>query len=367
MNIRTASSWLTIDLKALAANYNLFRDKVGAKCRVSGVIKADGYGLGVDKVWATLENQECPSYFVATLDEAITLRGLTRRPIAMLGGLYKGAEDFYIHENITPVLNSMEDIKNWTKAASGRGIQLPAIIHFDTAMNRLGLDSKETPQLLDDLSILSPLNLSAIMTHFACSDERAENGDIHEATIRQAKAFKAIAKHFPDTPKSLSNSAGVFCDSAYHMDNIRPGMALYGLNPTPHTDNPMQNVVSLNARILQVRQALKGEAVGYSETYRFKKDAIIATVGLGYADGFLRSLSNKGTMYYKGAPCPIVGRVSMDSVSVDISDLEEKPVAGDALEVMGKHQTADDLATSAGTIGYEILTSLGSRYSREYI
>ncbi|HIL28408.1 MAG TPA: alanine racemase, partial [Micavibrio sp.] len=176
-----------------------------------------------------------------------------------------------------------------------------------------------------------------------------------------------IAKHFPDTPKSLCNSAGVFCDSSYYMDNIRPGMALYGLNPTPHTDNPMQNVVGLKARILQVRQALKDETVGYGATYRFDKNSTTATVGLGYADGFLRSLTNKGQMFYKGEACPIVGRVSMDAVTVDITHLENKPKQGDALDVICDQQTADDLARDASTIGYEILTSLGSRYSREYV
>lgn len=367
MNTRTASSWLSVNLKAIANNYNLFREKVGNKCRVSGVVKANAYGLGIEKIWATLENQNCPSYFVATLDEAIQLRGMTRKPIAMLNGLYKGAEDYYVHENITPVLNSLDNVHQWAKVASGRGIQLPAIIHFDTGMNRLGLDSIETPKLLDDLTVLSPLNLMAIMTHFAVADEREKNDDIHETTLRQARKFKTIAKYFPDTPKSMCNSAGVFCDTAYHMDNVRPGMALYGLNPIPHTDNPMQNVVSLNARILQIRQALKGESAGYGETYRFKKDSVIATVGLGYADGILRSLGNNGTMFYQGHPCPIIGRISMDAVTVDISGLEEKPDVGDALEVMGKHQTADDLAKDANTIGYEILTSLGSRYHRAYV
>ena len=367
MNNRTASSWLTIDLKALAANYNLFREKVGDKCRVSGVVKANGYGLGIEKVWATLENQDCPSYYVATLDEALKLRGMTRKPIAVLGGLYRGTEDYYVHENITPVLNSLADIADWAKVAAGRSIPLPAIIHFDTAMNRLGLDSVETPQLLEDLSIIGSLQIKAIMTHFACSDDRKENGDLDDITVMQAKRFKDIAKHFPDTPKSLCNSAGVFCDSSYYMDNIRPGMALYGLNPTPHTENPMKNVVGLKARILQVRQALKDETVGYGATYRFDKNSTTATVGLGYADGFLRSLTNKGQMFYKGEACPIVGRVSMDAVTVDITHLENKPKQGDALDVICDQQTADDLARDASTIGYEILTSLGSRYSREYV
>ncbi|PJB72263.1 MAG: alanine racemase [Alphaproteobacteria bacterium CG_4_9_14_3_um_filter_47_13] len=361
-----ASAWLRIDLGALAANYNIFKTLALPGCKVAGVIKADGYGLGVDQVFAALETQSCPFYFLATLDEALHIRRLTKKPVAVLGGLYKGAEDIYCHENILPVLNSLEDISNWQKKASTLGIKLPALLHFDTGMNRLGLDAQEAQTLCRDPARISGLDILYLISHFSCADEKN-----HPATKVQYDKFVKISSFFPAVKKSLANSSGSFRAKEYHFDLLRPGMALYGLNPVPEQENPMKPVVRLDTRILQIRSVIKNETVGYGETYRFDKNTRLATVALGYADGFLRSLGNstndrKAVLYYNGIACPVVGRVSMDAVTLDIGHLDPCPVAGETMEVIGAHQTADDLATAAGTIGYEILTSLGSRYFREY-
>ncbi len=357
-----SSAWLSIDLGALAANYNLFKDQAKPGCAVAGVIKADGYGLGVDKVLATLENQDCAFYFVATLDEALHLRKLTQKPIAMFGGLYHGAEDYYIHDNIIPVLNSLADIKAWQEQTQNHDIPLPAIIHFDTGMNRLGLGQDETQSLLNDQDRLKGLKLEYFMSHFACADDVGS-----PMTQEQYERFKTATAAFPTIKKSLCNSAGTFRSSDYHFDLLRPGMALYGLNPTPEQDNPMRPVVKLETRILQIRNVKKGETVGYGAIHHFEKDTAVATVALGYADGFLRSLSGKGHLYYKDTACPIIGRVSMDLVTIDIGALNTPPQTGDIIEVLGPYQDADTLAKIAGTIGYEILTDLGRRYHRDYI
>jgi len=252
-----------------------------------------------------------------------------------LGGVMGGEEKNYIHHDITPVLNSAVDIENWRNHGNGA----PAILHIDTAMSRLGLHVDEVEGQLDHLK---DINLKYIMSHFACADDKDD-----ALTHLQYERFEKICQYFPNTPKSLANSPGLFRSTDYHFDMVRPGYALYGGNPTPEADNPMHAVVTLESRILQIRHCKKGETIGY---------------------GFLRSHSDKATLYYKGQPCPVIGRVSMDLVSIDISKIQgATPQQGEAVEILGPHQSVDDLATSADTIGYEILTSLGARYKRTYI
>lgn len=357
------SGVLTISLKALAANYRHFQDKVGETCAVAGVVKADAYGLGLKPIVEALTVLNCPQYFVATLDEAIQLRHVNAKaPVAVLGGLFHGAEEEYLAHNITPVLNSPDDIARWKNLVHQKEQSLPALLHIDTGMNRLGLSADETSALLQDKTQIEGIEIKTIMTHFACADDKD-----HPLTKKQAHDFANIAQHFPSAQKSLANSPGLFRSDAYHHDMVRPGYSLYGGNPTPELDNPMQGVVSLNARILQTRQCKKGESIGYGASHIFDQDRVTATIGMGYADGFQRSANAQKHVYYQGQSCPIIGRVSMDLVTVDLTHLEQKPKAGDMLEILGPHQTIDDLANAIGTIGYEILTSLGRRYARTYI
>lgn len=359
----TSSGILTIDLAALADNYQLFQKMAGDGRQVAGIVKANAYGLGLKEVAAKLETLGCPQFFVATLDEAIRLRTYTSKTsIAVLGGLFTGAEETYIHHNIIPVLNTPDDIARWKKQAKQSGERLSAFLHFDTGMNRLGLSSDEAQQVIREPDLLDGIDVQLVMSHFACADEAG-----HELTRKQAHAFANLAQHFPNAKKSLANSSGLFRDDSFHHDVVRPGFSLYGGNPTPETANPVKPVASLKTKILQIRHCKKGESIGYGASHVFDKDTLTATIGLGYADGFLRSASSKATLYWNNQPCPVLGRVSMDLVTVDLSGLENPPVQGDGLEVLGPNQSVDDLAEAAGTIGYEILTSLGARYRREYI
>ncbi|HTK85605.1 MAG TPA: alanine racemase [Patescibacteria group bacterium] len=357
--MNSSSAILTVDLGAVAHNYNLLKSKCASGCKVAGVVKADAYGLGMEKVWAALESNDCPFYFVATFGEALRLRALTRKPVAVLNGMFGVEIDDAIHRQIMPVINSLASVADWKAAAAKHQIPLPVILHFDTGMNRLGMGADETAKLLSDTSLLKGLDVKVVMSHFSCADEEG-----HPATPQQYDRFTALTGEFPKAVASLANSSGIFGDVRYHFGMVRPGMAVYGLNPTPETSNPMRPVVTLETRILQTRRAKKGEAVGYGASHTLKQDSTLATVALGYADGFLRSLSGKGTLYYKNKPCPILGRVSMDLTVIDMDGADAKP--GEMVEVLGPNQSADQLAAAAGTIGYEILTSLGPRYKRVY-
>ena len=357
----TANAWLKVDLGALADNYSLFKSKLADNTQAGAVIKANGYGLGAKQVLAALENQNCPIYFVATLEEALEIRPLTQKTIAVLGGLYYGAEQVYIHENILPVLNSLEEIDRYTSIAENLNIALPCLIQFDTGMSRLGLGEDETLILHQEPARLKGLFVEYMISHFACSDELD-----HPMNNAQFEKFVDATEPFPKIKKSLANSSGVMRSHDYHFDLIRPGIGLYGGNPTPETTNPMKPVAHLYARVLQVRNVKKDDSVGYSATYRFDKNTQVATVALGYADGFLRSISNNGHFYFEDQPCPIIGRVSMDAVTVNVGALKNNPKPGDMMEVLGKNQSVDELANNAGTIGYEILTDLGRRYNRSY-
>jgi len=359
----TKSGVLEINLSHIADNYRLFRNKVGKQCKVAGVVKANAYGLGLEAIVKKLDSLNCPQYFVATLDEAIQLRTFnTDTPVVVLGGLFHDAEKEYLIHNITPVLNSLDDIARWKDLAAQKSQPLNAFLHFDTGMNRLGLSYDETQYIINDKTALEGIQIKTVMSHFACADEKD-----HPLTAQQTADFASRIKAFPQSLYSLANSPGLFRSATYHYNLVRPGIALSGGNPTPETTNPMKQTVALKAQILQIRTCKKGETIGYSASHKFDKDTMTATIGLGYADGFLRTADKQKTFYYNGAPCPVIGRVSMDLITIDLSALAEKPKQGDMIEILGPHQTIDDLANDLGTIPYEFLTSLGARYHREYI
>lgn len=356
-------SILSIDLGAVRANYRAIQARVGAGCTVSGVVKANAYGLGVGPVSKALYEEGCRLFFVATLPEALELRLIVGDApvIAMLNGYDASQAPLYKESKITPVLNHEGELTAYQNAAQDHK---PAILHFDTGMNRLGFEADAVQRLADDSDALSGLDVLYVMSHFACSDESA-----HAMNAAQVESFLRLASLFRGVPKSMCNSGGIYQNADWHLDMVRPGMALYGLNPCPYQDNPMRAVLSLETLILQIKSAHKDETCGYNATYRFEENTMLAIVSLGYADGILRSLSNKGALYWKGIRCPIRGRVSMDLTIVDLSAVPDSvmPRPGDALEVIGPHQSADDLARDAGSIGYEILTSLSRRYQRVYV
>ena len=349
----TAPSRLTVDLSAIQNNYAKIKSLVLPPCKTTAVVKANAYGLGIEEVAKALNAANVRTYFVATIDEAIELRKFTDRKIATLNGFFRGAESAYIEHDIIPVLCSLDEIERWRYSKR-------CFWQVDTGMNRLGL----RPEEFDKAFERAHYQPAFIMSHLACADEPG-----HFKNEEQRKALSAIQKKYPLMRYSLANSSGVFLDAEYHFDMVRPGMALYGLNPTPELENPMRPVVTLETRVLQIHEAKAGQTAGYGATFKFAHDTKLATVSFGYADGFFRSGSNLASLYWQGHALPVVGRVSMDLIIVDISGIPVNiipPYEGDFLEILGPSQSADELARNLGTIGYEVLTSLSQRCERIY-
>jgi alanine racemase len=354
MASETSQAILEVDLAAVAANWRTLQAR-HAPGPVAGVIKADGYGLGARQVGAELHAAGCRHFFVAWLNEALAVRDvLPGAMLAVLGGLIPGTEEAYFSHDLTPVLGSLDEIDRW------RGSGRDAILHVDTGMSRLGLDAGALTELAQDHSRLDGLPIRYVMSHLVTS-ETAE----HPLNQLQRERFNTACAMLPRAPTSLANSSGIFLGARYASDLARPGAALYGINPTPGKPNPMRGVVRLSIRVLAVRDVAIGASVGYNATWVAERPSRIATAALGYADGFHRSLSGRGSVCFDGTPVPLVGRVSMDLTTFDVTD-HPAVQPGDWLEVLGPHLSPDDVATAAGTNGYEVLTSLGRRFHRVY-
>ncbi len=358
---------LTLDLNAVRGNFKALQEKVGPKCRVSAMVKADAYGCGMPPIAHALYEAGAQDFFVATLEEALAFRSFYPSPattLYMLNGFQAQDSALYLAQAITPVLNTREEIVAYRALAYRENKVLPAILHYDTGMNRLGLEKRDTLKILENPDLLDGIALEYLMSHLACADE--STSPMNDA---QRTRFIEFTRYFPKVPRTLANSCGIYLGTPYHMEMVRPGMALYGLNPTPNQANPLSPLLTLSVPLLQVRTAQAGETCGYNATYRFQKETRIGIVALGYADGFFRSLSNVGTLYWNGKACPVLGRVSMDVVIVDLEHGPESlpPVTGDPLEVIGPNQNVESFAASAGTIGYEVLTNLGNRFQKRYI
>jgi alanine racemase len=357
---RRAGAVLEIDLGAIVANWHLLRG-LHPSGPVAGVVKADGYGLGAHHVTRTLYAAGCRHFFVALLDEALAIRQLAPDALlAVLGGLIPGSEQDYLACDIVPVLGSLAEVDAWTNAARAAGRRLPAILHVDTGMARLGLDQRELKVLQQDHARLDGIALGYVMTHLVASEVRED--PLNE---RQIRRFAAACAGLPPAPRSFANSSGIFLGPRWASDLARPGAALYGINPVPGQPNPMRLPVRLRARVLAAREVKAGDGVGYNATWRAKRRSRIATAGIGYADGLHRSLSGQARAFFDGTPVPLVGRVSMDLTTFDVTKVPGV-VPGAWLELIGPTQTPDDLAAAAGTNGYEVLTSLGSRFHRVY-
>lgn len=352
---------LTIDLEALADNWRYLNNEASsAEC--AAMVKADAYGIAIDQAVRTFEAAGCKTFFVATPQEALAVREQSQTAtVYVLNGLLPGSAAFYIEHNLRPVLNSLDEVHEWA------GEDNPAALHIDTGMNRLGLREEDAEKLAQDEALVSKLNLSLIMTHLACGDTPRSlmNGC-------QLSSFQSICALYPGVPRSLCNSAGIFHGKAFHLDMVRPGIALYGgaaLNDHI-ADNPMKPVVKAEARILQIRDLLEHESVGYGAAEVAEKDLKIATISAGYADGYLR-LSGSTTKlkgasgHLHGRKVPLIGRVSMDLIAVDVSDVPDAK-RGDFVELFGPNVSVSTVADHAKTIDYEFLTGLGKRYSRHY-
>jgi len=358
-----AGAALRIDLDALVDNYRLIAARV-APAQVAGVVKANAYGLGAIEVSEALMAAGCRHFFVAQLVEAAALMphlaGDCR--LYVLNGLQPGAEALCAKIGAIPVLNSLDQIARWSAHARAEGRRLPAVLQVDSGMARLGLPEAEVAQLLAEPQRLDGIDLVLLMSHLACADEPES-----PANAAQAVRFEAIAAHFPGLPRSLDNSGGCFLDKPGHYDLVRPGIALYGGAPQFGRANPMRPVVSLDARIVQLRDIPPGAGVGYGLSFTAYGACRIATIGIGYADGWLRQLGQRSSAFIAGIRVPIAGRVSMDSITLDVTHVpDEHLYPGAPVELLGPNQTIDDIAADAGTISYEILTRLGARFERHY-
>jgi alanine racemase len=397
-----AGAILEIDLGGIVENWRLLAQRA-APAQCAAVVKANAYGLGAAPVARALAEAGCRMFFVATLDEGIALRPIlgTVPEIAILNGPMPGSEAEFVEHGLIPVLNDPGQIAAWAATAPCvlrdaplRGTpqdedQLymasktyphpeevaqrpsrrthrslaeagaPAILHVDTGMARLGLDAREFAALVENPP---PIRWRAVMSHLACADDPD-----HPLNQRQRARFAAAAARLPGVPASLAASSGIFLGASYHFDLVRPGAALYGVNPLPGRPNPLHRIVRLSAKIVQIRQIDSGESVGYGAAQIMPAPGRAAIVGVGYGDGWLRSLSHRGCGYLAGTRIPLLGRVSMDLVTFDVSAVPpELAHPGAVIELLGDNYGVDDAAADAGTIGYEILTALGPRYHRIY-
>jgi len=347
---------LRVDLDALARNYRTLRERAKpGEC--AAVVKADAYGLGVERVARRLLREGCRRFFVATLAEAQTLRAVAPdAEIAVFEGALASTADALAKIEARPVLSTLEQIERWR----GRG---RALLHLDSGINRLGLSAADAAALADRRELLADLKLDFVMTHLACADEPE-----HPLNAEQLARFAQMRALWPGVRTSIGNSAGTLLDGAHRGDLGRPGIALYGGNPFASRPNPMEAVATLTAPILQIRDIAEPATVGYGATYVATPPARIAVVGIGYADGYPRNLGNVGTAAVRGRRVPVVGRVSMDLLTVDVGAVPQDEVhVGDAVELIGPTVGVDEVAAAAGTISYEILTGMGRRLVREYV
>lgn len=351
----TPATHLTINLAALVRNWQ-FLAQQAAHGRCAAVVKADGYGLGAVEVATALAAAGCRQFFVAHLAEAIALReGLSARfsdvsaSIAVLNGHFPGEQGEFAHYQLQSVINSPAQLADWPT-------DVPAILQIDTGMSRLGLEALEFEALLPDLR-RRPFTL--LMSHFACAD-----APDHPLNRQQIERFGAALRHLPGVPGSLAASSGIFLGADAHFDLLRPGYALYGGNPTPGKPNPMAAVVRLSAPILQIRDIPAGRPVGYSARFVSKVPSRIATIPYGYADGVPR-VTEGAVFHVGGQPVPVVGRVSMDLITLDVTGVPAA-VPGAEVDILGPQRDIDQGGTDAGTLGYEILTSIGRRATRRY-
>lgn len=359
----SASAVLTVDLAALAGNWRLLAARSGsAEC--AAVVKSDAYGIGVTQAAPALAAAGCGTFFIATAEEGAELRGIlgpVPNILAFNGPMEGTAADLLAH-SIVPVLNDLGQIGVWTGAARSAGLRLAAALHVDTGMNRLGLPPEEVAVLGSEPERLDGIEVVLVMSHLACA-EQPDNPKNEDQLLSFLRLKGALAA----APASLANSSGIFLGAQTHFEMVRPGAALYGVNPTPLKANPMAEVVHLQGKILQVRQIDSPQSVGYGAAFLADSPRRIATVALGYADGYFRSLGGRGAGMLGGTRVPLAGRVSMDLLTLDVTDAPpEQAKPGSWISLIGGGIPLDEVASAAGTIGYEILTALGPRYRRVY-
>lgn len=356
-----SDSTLYINLDAIRYNYAFFKS-ISKETEVGCVVKANCYGLGVGKIAPIFENKGCCKFFVATLNEALELKNIIshKSEVYVFHGIKKNELHEFSANNIIPVLNDIHQLEIYSQHAVNLGKKLPCVIHFDTGMNRLGVDYQDAERVRDS-AYIKDLDVKFLMSHFACVSERG-----HELNGLQYERMKKIKQIFPECKISLSNSRGAISSENYHFDLIRPGSGLYGI--CAGIQKEISHVITLKSKIIQIRDIKEDSYVGYGATAKVKKGSRLAIVPVGYADGYFRGLSNKSYAYFNGYKLPLLGIVSMDLTIFDISSVPSHQLnVGDELELIGENVWLHELSQASSTIGYEILTRLGNRYKRVYV
>lgn len=349
---------LEVNVSALRSNYSLLKT-YHAKNSIAAVVKANAYGLGVGEVAVALWAEGCRDFFVATLEEAIDLRAiLPEVRIGVFQGLFAGEEQEFSYHRLVPVLNDISQVERFVKSEL-RHTSKQIMLHIDTGMTRLGLSESDLQNpVVAKLKGFGPV---LVLSHLACA-----NTPQHPKNSEQFTRFNTALKYFPEAKASLANSAGIFLPLEFHFDIARPGCALYGINPGEGR-NPMQHVATLSAPILQIRELDREETVGYGAMAPASRGSRIAIIALGYADGYFRMLGNQGFAYIAGHKVPLLGRVSMDMVAIDVSAIPPQEIGENSrAEFINELHTVDDIAAQCNTIGYEIFTRIGRRVKRVY-
>jgi alanine racemase len=362
-----ATSRLTIDLSALAGNWRALAALAPAAA-TGAAVKADGYGLGAIPVARALYGAGCRHFFVAHLSEALSLRPhlAADATVFVLHGIPPGTAGEFVAHGITPILNSLGDIEAWSSAARLAGRVLSAALQVDSGMNRMGLSTAEVDALVAAPERLAGIELTVGMSHLACADTPD-----HPLNAEQRRRFIAVTGRIgalAGARLALANSAGILLGPDFHFALTRPGIALYGANPTPSRPSPVAPVIRLEADILQVREIDRPEVVGYGAAHEVTGPTRVATVAVGYADGYLRAAGNRGKVRVAGRLAPILGRVSMDLMTIDVTDIPPALSApGMPAVLVGDGLTIEEVAQAMGTVPYEFLTRLGSRFARAYV
>lgn len=355
---------LVIDLEALAHNYRTLRNQAKKGTLCGAALKANAYGMGTKEAALRLLQEGCRHFFVAHLSEAIELQCFVGRDVSIfvLNGLRAGEEEVYAHYHLIPVLSDFEQVQRWNTFSKTKKACLRAALHFDTGMTRTGISLRETNEL--SLSDLSHTEIVCIMSHLACSYQAK-----HPMNEAQRLSFDVLQKRFPFALASLSGSGGTFLSPEYHYNLLRVGYALTGCRSTVIRGNyTLKPAIKAYAQVLQINDVLPGRSIGYDATFLTSRASRIATLGVGYADGYFRSLSNCGEVYFKGHKLPVVGKVSMDLTTVDITHVPPNKICvGDWVELFGENMGADKVAEKAGTISLELFTHLGPRFERFYV
>lgn len=348
---------LTVDLAALRANYRLLADRA-SPARCAAAVKANAYGLGVEAVVPALGGEACDCFFVATFEEGVQVKTLAPdAEVYVLEGPKSADLSSFSVEGLIPVINTVDALRDIVE------MPLPFALHIDTGINRLGITVAEIEQFLtDEPSFFDALPLKLVMSHLAAAGDPQ-----NEMNTRQLNEFNRVRALLPSAPASLANSGGTLLGASYHHHMVRPGIGLYGGAPGDAFKDIFEPVVRLEARIVQIKTIKAKGSVGYDGAWTAKVDSIIATLAIGYADGYVTSFFESGKVLIGGELAPIVGKISMDLTTVDITHLgSDKAEVGDYATLIGDGLSLDTVAKNGNMHAYQLLTSLGARVVRKY-